>query len=257
MTVKILSPNSELSFVSGWYDIAQPSHFWMEGRLLALLKQFQRNRIPVDQPLRGLEIGCGHGVLRSQIEAHTQWTVDGVDLDMASLKENPLCRGEVYLYDIFDRQHFLKDYYDFLVLYDVIEHIDNVKPFLEAGLFHLKPGGYVFLNVPALESLYSNYDKVVGHKRRYDRKMLVLDIEQAGLEVIHINYWGFLFLPLLFLRKQFLSKKTEETAIVQKGFKPGSSLLNDVLKAIIWSEVTMMPDPLLGTSVMAIARKKS
>ena len=70
--VKILSPQSELSFVSGWYDLANNSHFWMRGRLAALLRQFRNNRIPGDKLLRGLEIGCGHGVLRSQIEKNTK-----------------------------------------------------------------------------------------------------------------------------------------------------------------------------------------
>ena len=114
MQVKILSPQSEAPFVSTWYELAKDSHFWMQGRLFALLKQFRLNRIPVDKPLRGLEIGCGHGVLRSQIERHTQWTVDGVDLDLVYLKENPECRGDVFLYNIFDRQHFLKEYFDFI-----------------------------------------------------------------------------------------------------------------------------------------------
>lgn len=135
--VKILSPRSDVPFVANWFKLAQDSHFWMQGRLFALLKQFRRNHIPVDRPWRGLEIGCGHGVLRSQIERNTQWTVDGVDLDLASLKENPICRGDAYLYDIFDRQHFFKEYFDFLILYDVIEHVEHVGPFLEACLSHL------------------------------------------------------------------------------------------------------------------------
>ena len=255
--VKILSPQSQLLFVSGWYALARDSHFWMKGRLLALLKQFQRNHIPIDQPWRGLEIGCGHGVLRSQIERHTQWTVDGADLDLNSLKENPRCRGELYLYNILERQDIFKEHFDFIILYDVIEHIENVKLFLEASLFHLKDGGYVFINVPALESLYSNYDKIVGHQRRYDRNMLAQELQQVGLKVIHINYWGFVFLPLLLFRKIFVARDTKEDVVVQKGFSPQHPLANFIFKVMIQSEVALMPNPVAGTSVMAIARKES
>jgi SAM-dependent methyltransferase len=182
--------------------------------------------------------------------------VDGADLDLAFLKKNPVCRGDVYLYDIFDRQHFFKEYFDFIILYDVIEHIQNVKPFLEASLFHLKPGGFVFLNVPALKALHSYYDNVVGHWRRYDQKMLAQEMEQVDLEVIHINYWGFSFLPLLLLRKIFIAKDSKKNTAVQRGFDFNNPFLNSVFKAMIWGEVAVIPNPILGTSVMAIARRK-
>src|ERR1700728_2902945 len=112
--VKILSPNIQQGFIPTWYDLAQDSHFWMQGRLSALLKQFKNNKIPIHQPLKGLEIGCGHGVLRCQIEKKTQWTIDGVDLDLESLKNNPPCRGKPYLYNIFDKNRSLKEHYDFI-----------------------------------------------------------------------------------------------------------------------------------------------
>jgi len=253
-TVKILSPQSELSFVSGWYDLANASHFWMDGRLKALLAQFKRNNVPLNKELRGLEIGCGQGVLRSQIEKHSSWIIDGCDLDLASLKSNAPSRGDVFLYNIFDRAHFLKEYYDFIILYDVIEHIEHVKPFMEAGLFHLKPGGLVLINVPALSSLFSRYDTVVGHHRRYDTAMMVEELKNCGLDIVHMNYWGLTFLPILKLRQLLLKDAGDET-IVQKGFRPPGALANAALKAMISAEVAVVPNPVSGTSLMAIARK--
>ena len=252
--VKILSPQSELSFVSGWYDLANDNHFWMCGRLSALLRQFKNNKIPMEKSLRGLEIGCGHGVLRSQIEKNTQWTIDGCDLDHNSLKNNPPLKGEVYLYNIFDRAHFLKEYYDFIILYDVIEHIEDVNSFMRASLFHLKSGGLVFINVPALESLYSLYDKVVGHCRRYDKAMMDKTLMDCGLEIVHLNYWGLTFVPILKCRKQML-KNADEKNVVEKGFRPPGSIMNSLLKAMVSVETSLIPDPYTGTSLMAIARK--
>lgn len=252
--VKILSPQSESAFVSGWYELASDSHFWMKGRLAAVLKQFKNNKIPLDKNLRGLEIGCGHGVLRAQLEKNSQWTVDGCDLDMSSLKNNSPLRGDVFLYNIFDRTHFLQNYYDFIVLYDVIEHIEDVKSFMQAALFHLKPGGFVFINVPALNALYSRYDKVVGHCRRYDKDMMTKELTACGLDIVHQNYWGLSFLPVLQLRKRIL-ENVEDAKIVEKGFRPPGSLANAVLNAIIQAEVAIVSDPVLGTSLMAIAKK--
>lgn len=255
VNVKILSPQAETSFIPDWYELASNSHFWMKGRLAAVLRQLKKNNISLDGHLRGLEIGCGHGVLRVQIEKNSNWTVDGCDLDLVSLESNPPSRGEVFLYNIFDRAHFLKSYYDFIILYDVIEHIEKVQPFMEAALYHLKPGGYVLINVPALNSLYSLYDEVAGHYRRYDREMMSKELADCSLEIIHINYWGMSFLPILEVRKMLLKNGDKRTAI-KKGFRPPGALINSVLTVMIYGEVAMFPDPISGTSLMAIARKK-
>jgi hypothetical protein len=253
--VKILSPDSQKDFVSGWYELAQDSHFWMRGRLSALLKQFKNNKIPVDRTLKGLEIGCGHGVLRWQIEQKTRWTIDGVDLDLQSLKNNPPCRGKAYLYNIFDRNASLKEHYDFIILFDVIEHIADVKSFLEASAFHLKAGGWVFINVPALQEIYSNYDTFVGHLRRYDKNMMAKTFDEAGLKSVCINFWGMSFLPLLWARKALLARNHQEESIVQKGFSPPGRAVNALLRAVISAEVSLFPFPSKGTSIMAIAQK--
>jgi SAM-dependent methyltransferase len=254
--VKILSPRSQLSFVSGWYELASDSHFWMAGRLAATLRQFRNNRIQLDRASRGLEIGCGQGVLRAQLERHSLWTIDGCDLDLASLKNNPAGRGEVFLYDIFERADFLQKKYDFIVLFDVIEHIEDVQAFMAASLFHLKDGGFVFINVPALNSLYSAYDKVVGHLRRYDKPMMTEELTKCDLDVVHLNYWGLSFLPVLQLRKMMLRRAAEET-VVQKGFRPPGAITNALLKGMIRLEASLVPDPIRGTSLMAIARKRA
>jgi 2-polyprenyl-3-methyl-5-hydroxy-6-metoxy-1,4-benzoquinol methylase len=254
--VKIISPQCEQSFISQWFDLADEEHFWMHGRLKAVLTQFKNNKILTDKPLHGLEIGCGHGILRFQIEQHTNWTIDGTDLDLTSLENNPPCRGDVYLYNIFEKHASFKEHYDFIILYDVIEHINNVQPFLQACLFHIKRGGNIFINVPALQSLYSTYDRTVGHYRRYDKNMLSEELTQAGLQIIHQNYWGFLFLPLLWIRKLTLSRSTETNIIVKKGFSPQFPIVNLILKMLILCEIKLFPNPILGTSLMAIAIKK-
>ncbi len=253
--VIILSRGSQQEFIASWFELAQDTHFWMRGRLAALLKQLNAHHLPWDRPLTGLEIGCGHGVLRHQIEQNTPWTIDGVDLDLDSLKSNPPCRGKPYLYNIFDKKESFKERYDFILLYDVIEHIEDVQAFMEASLFHLKPSGLVFINVPALNSLYSNYDKFVGHLRRYDTAMMLDTLKASGLTTICCHYWGYCFLPLLMLRRRALAKDDQLEPIVQKGFNPQNKIFNALLTLMISSEIALFPFPPKGTSVMAIARK--
>jgi SAM-dependent methyltransferase len=227
----------------------------MTGRLAAVLRQFRSNNIPTGADLKGLEIGCGEGVLRAQLEQHSSWTIDGCDLDLASLKNNPPLRGDVFLYDIFQRLPALESRYDFVLLFDVIEHIEHVREFVEAGLFHLKPGGWVFIDVPALNSLFSRYDEAVGHLRRYDKKMMTDELRQCDLEIVDLSYWGFTFLPILQLRKMIV-RRADAQSVVEKGFRPPGALANAILTMMIRAEVSLLPDPALGTSLLAIARKR-
>ena len=74
------------------------------------------------------------------------------------------------LYNIHDRAPDLAARYDAIILFDVIEHIESPAEFLASALYHLKPGGRVFINVPALQSLYSKFDVAVGHYRRYSKR---------------------------------------------------------------------------------------
>ncbi len=146
--IKVISRPSGYTFESKWYEIAGKTHFWMQWRLSAFLRQLQDAHLPLQECLTGVEIGCGHGVFRHQLEENTAWKVDGVELIWEALKQNEPGRGNLYLYDILEQKNDFKEYYDFIVLFDILEHIKDTRAFLDACLFHLKPEGYLFLNVP-------------------------------------------------------------------------------------------------------------
>jgi len=113
----------------------------------------------------------------------------------------------------------------------------------------------VFINVPALMSLYSAYDEVVGHQRRYNKKTLWELLDDCHLEVADIQYWGLSMIPLLFLRKIFVTQDQGTNRIIQNGFAPPNPLIHSVLKTIMSIENALVPHPFLGTSVMAVGRK--
>jgi hypothetical protein len=85
--------------------------------------------------------------------------------------------------------------------------------------------------------------------------MMTDELTKCGLEVVHLNYWGLSFVPLLQLRKMRLKHASEET-VVQKGFRPPGAFANAILKGMIRLETSLVPDPIRGTSLMAIARKR-
>jgi SAM-dependent methyltransferase len=54
----------------------------------------------------------------------------------------------------------------------VMEHVADDRGFLEDMLAMTKPGGTVVVLVPALQWLYSDLDRSIGHFRRYDKKSI-------------------------------------------------------------------------------------
>jgi SAM-dependent methyltransferase len=58
--------------------------------------------------------------------------------------------------------------FDTILYIDVLEHIEDDLRELEIASSHLNNGGHLIILAPALQSLYSAFDKAIGHFRRYD-----------------------------------------------------------------------------------------
>jgi SAM-dependent methyltransferase len=63
--------------------------------------------------------------------------------------------------------------FDALLYIDVLEHIEQDKEELERAASLLKKGGNLIVLSPAHEWLYTDFDRSIGHCRRYDRASLI------------------------------------------------------------------------------------
>lgn len=228
----------------------------MTWRLKAFLGLLKDVGLPLDKPLRGIDIGCGNGILRRQLEQATAWTVDGADVDLEVLKANPSSRGQTMLYDVHDRHAELLGSYDFLLVFDVLEHIADVPGFLDSCLPLLKPGGFLFVNVPALECLRSVYDDQAGHLRRYDKPILRKTLDRPDAELSLVRYWGLSMVPLLVARRLML-RLTPNEDVIRRGFAPPGALVHALLKGLGRLETALISSPLAGTSLLAAAVKRT
>jgi|ETNmetMinimDraft_8_1059916.scaffolds.fasta_scaffold60181_2 SAM-dependent methyltransferase len=86
-------------------------------------------------------------------------------------------------------------------LFDVIEHLKEPQELLAECHRVIKPGGCLFLTVPALPKLWSYSDEVLGHYRRYTRNSLSREVEDSGFVVRDCSYrlWS-LVLPVAIVR---------------------------------------------------------
>ncbi len=62
--------------------------------------------------------------------------------------------------------------FDSAVFIHVLEHIENDRAALDHTASLVKSGGSVLIEVPALPFLFSDHDRLLGHYRRYTKKML-------------------------------------------------------------------------------------
>ena len=129
------------------------------------------NKVIIDKKKKIMDLGCGNGILSNQLEDKFSVKIDRVDSNLNTLKLNKKVKGRLICYDISKKNEKYKNYYDYIFLFDVIEHVKYDSKFIENTLFHLKNKGLLIINVPSLQILYSKYDTAVGHLRRYDKRL--------------------------------------------------------------------------------------
>ncbi len=72
---------------------------------------------------------------------------------------------------------------DTVVAMNVLEHIEKDTEALRCLSSALVPGGRVVLWVPGYQQLYGDFDRKVGHVRRYTPATLSHAVQEAGLEI--------------------------------------------------------------------------
>jgi SAM-dependent methyltransferase len=242
------SPPAPVSMADTWYDIASIDHFWIRRRFRVL----QKLADPLIREARQIaEVGCGNGLVQRCLEDYYHIEVAGFDLNEPALKRNVCRRSPLYCYDIHHRSEEFRGRFDVIIMFDVLEHIENDTSFLEEARFHLAKCGSIIINVPANQFLFSDYDRVVGHFRRYSMRSLERIAAESGLRIRCCTYWGATLIPFLILRKGILKfgKKKEED-IISYGLDPRAPFINRLLEWV--SACEPIPQQLLGTSLMAV-----
>lgn len=95
-----------------------------------------------------LEIGCGFGYLTYAL-SKAGFSVTGLDISQTAIEQATARYGSLFICD--DVENFAlthKEEFDVVIFTEVIEHIENVKNFMQAAKNLLKPGGDLVLTTP-------------------------------------------------------------------------------------------------------------
>jgi len=246
--ITYLSPPAPISMADDWFDIASLEHFWIRRRF-DVLKRLANQLLR--QGSSAAEVGCGNGLLQRYMEDEYDIQVAGFDLNEGALQKSLSRSSPLYYYDVSQRASEFRSKFELIFLFDILEHIEDQQSFLDAVTFHLKETGTVIINVPAYQSLYSPYDKAVGHLRRYSIDYLKDVAKGSGLTVRSYTYWGLPLMPLLILRKVLLGfqrNKNGQENVIPLGFDPGGNARNAVFRFL--SRLEFVPQKIMGTSLM-------
>jgi len=143
-----------------------------------------------------LDFGAGIGTFAEEVQSHGH-RVMCVEPDPAQ-RQQIAAKGLPAVADVGDLK---PGSFDFIYSLNVLEHIEDDLAALRALRDLLVPGGRLYLYVPAFMLLYSDFDKRIGHYRRYRRQPLVNLAESAGFTVERSGYCDSLgFLAWLGLR---------------------------------------------------------
>ena len=230
--------------------------FWFEYRNRFIIETVRR--FPPGG--RIADIGAGNGFVSLGLE-RAGFSTLVVEPGQAGAK-NARTRGlEPVVCATLSDAGFVPGALDAVGLFDVVEHIAEDRDFLRTTRSLVKPGGRLYVTVPAFPALWSSEDELVGHHRRYTIATLRTVLDAAGFR---IEYATYLFAPLtvpLFLLRTLPSRLGRRTTLdparTAAELKPPSGLAVRAITALLDREVARVKNGLtipLGTSCLAVAR---
>ena len=134
--------------------------------------------------------------------------------------------------------------FDTVVCLNVLEHIEDDLFALEQMRQVLAPGGRLALLVPAHRLLYGEFDRAVGHFRRYERSEITALLRRSGFAVHELKFFS-----LLAMLPWFINGR-----IFKRDYLPvGQANLANRLVPLLKLEKLIGPP--CGLSLIAIAQK--
>jgi SAM-dependent methyltransferase len=200
-------------------------HWWYAGRRAVVRAEV--SGLPAG---RALDVGCGPGG-NGEVLHRLGWDVTALDYSRDSAL---LARGRGLKAVQADARSlpFADHAFDLVLSTDAWEHIEEDDLVAVEAFRVLRPGGRLFVMVPAGADLWSGHDVALGHVRRYERDQLVRVVEDAGFRVDEVFGWNVLLRPVARARRR-------RRVTSQSEMEPVNPLVNAVLRTIVALEARL------------------
>jgi SAM-dependent methyltransferase len=143
-----------------------------------------------------LDIGCGRGLLLDELRK-LGWTVAGTEIsDAAARFARDVLQLDVKVGDL-RHLHFEEGAFDAVVLWHVLEHVDDPTSLLREVHRLVRPGGFVLLAVPNFGSIEAKLSRagwfhldVPRHVSHFTPETLVHVLNAERFKVERISYFS-------------------------------------------------------------------
>lgn len=214
-------------------------------------------------PGKILDIGCGRGSFLVEMRKHG-WEPVGVEPNPYALAiARDVMKVEVYD-GRFGEVEFPESAFDAITMWDCLEHIHNPSQALRDVLRILKPGGYLLLRVPSLDSLDANlfgpYWAGLDPPRHlvvFSRATLVRFLRKAGFKVERL--WCLSGSHASFvLSLQSLLQQWEGAVVLRSVLRVLlATLSSPVGKILSWPYFFVIDKLTLGPEIAVLAKKRN
>ena len=235
--------------------LAEPRHFWFHG-FRAYVVPVIREIVAGRRDLRMIDCGCGTGhniktLLRPNGRAFAfDMTPDA--LQRARATGRPVVRADM------EQIPFRTGTFDLATSFDVVHSVADDHAAVREMTRVLKPGGYLVMNVTALDWLRGDHSDVWGEQRRYTRDSGTRLIEGAGLEVVRVAYLFAALVPMMLtvrMVQRVLRPFRAPRGDTELTVPPAP--INAMLTGLVRGEAALarrLPLP-FGSSLLIVARK--
>jgi SAM-dependent methyltransferase len=215
----------------------------------------------LEQPnLRILDAGCGTGFNLGYYEAGGKRDVFGLEIADAALRHIRESGYRKITQASIAEIPFRSDTFDLVFSFEVVTQTPRTMHAVALSEMYriLKPGGHLFIRVPAFMWLWSSHDDQLEVRYRYRRDELAKKLSEAGFLVEWTSYAnGFLF-PVILLRR-FLKRVGIGGGTDVKPLPRGLGWLDGIFRRVLAREALWFKSggklP-FGLSLICYARKK-
>jgi SAM-dependent methyltransferase len=237
---------------------AEDTHWWYRGLRGMIFELLGLNNNRMKQR-RILDAGCGTGGTMHTLQLSGYRNLWGFDISPIALE---FCR-ERGLRNV--RQGSITDIpfdcrsFDLAISCDVISDAGTEDEMAALGeLFRvLKPGGRLFLNLPAFEFLRGEHDRAVATARRTTRPDIRRKLAVAGFRVKRATYWNMLLLPFVAAIRLARHEKQDASRLARSDIVVPPAPVNALLSMCTGLERFLIRwvDLPVGSSVAIVAIK--
>jgi len=217
--------------------------------ILRVLEQMSREEsLPGDRQI--LDVGCGNGLFFDKLQRFGN--VAGIEPDEQLVDPDGPHAGQIHT-GFLDASYHPPQPLDWILMLDVLEHMDQPAEALQQAWQLLRPGGRLVVTVPAFMLLWTQHDVWNQHRTRYRRGPLTQLVQDQGFNVESSRYffrWLF-FAKLLIRFTEWLLPGTSGPARVPFGFVNTICRLSTVAEECIYGRMNIP----LGTSILLLASR--